>query len=256
VSREQFEHTLIIMYREAWSIRSLSRYFCTSRNAIRRILRAHESRRNTGHDVLAKRLKRASKLDAFEPEMKRILAKYPGITAVRLLEELREAGYAGGITMLRERLADMRPPREPVMRFETPRLLQPHPQARGRLPILPRRAEGMPHDNEKTVVLRWEAGKPVFNPAFIAFITRYKCKPVELDFVERKQGLAIAGNSGTGKSHIAKALLLSGCARLYRCRYTTAAGTLTELMASRADNILPMKLKTYISPDILLIDKC
>jgi len=32
----------------------------------------------------------------------------------------------------------------------------------------------------------------------------------KLDFVTRKQGLIIAGNSGTGKSHIAKALLLLG----------------------------------------------
>jgi DNA replication protein DnaC len=77
----------------------------------------------------------------------------------------------------------------------------------------------------------------------------------KLDFVERKQGLVIAGNSGTGKSHIAKALLLLGCARLYRCRYTTAADMLTELMASRADNTLPMKLKAYTSPDLLLIDE-
>jgi DNA replication protein DnaC len=77
----------------------------------------------------------------------------------------------------------------------------------------------------------------------------------KLDFVERKQGLVIAGNSGTGKSHIAKALLLLACTRLYRCRYTTAASMLTELMASRADNTLPLKLKTYTSPDILLIDE-
>ncbi len=34
------------------------------------------------------------------------------------------------------------------------------------------------YDNEKTVVLRWEAGHPVFNPAFIAFITHYQCKPI------------------------------------------------------------------------------
>ena len=77
----------------------------------------------------------------------------------------------------------------------------------------------------------------------------------KLDFVERRQGLVIAGNSGTGKSHIAKALLLLGCARLYRSRYTTAAGMLTELMASRADNTFPSKLRTYTSPDILLIDE-
>jgi transposase len=42
--------------------------------------------------------------------------------------------------------------------------------------------EGVPrqclYDGEKTVILRWEAGRPVFNPAFIAFITHYHCKPV------------------------------------------------------------------------------
>jgi len=76
----------------------------------------------------------------------------------------------------------------------------------------------------------------------------------KLDFVGRKQGLVIAGNSGTGKSHIAKALLLIGCRHLYRCRYTTAADMLTELMASRADLSLHQKLKRYTSPDILLID--
>jgi hypothetical protein len=34
------------------------------------------------------------------------------------------------------------------------------------------------YDNEKTVVLRWECGKPVFNPAFTSFITHYHCKPI------------------------------------------------------------------------------
>lgn len=34
------------------------------------------------------------------------------------------------------------------------------------------------YDGEKTVILRWEAGHPVFNPAFVAFITHYRCKPV------------------------------------------------------------------------------
>jgi DNA replication protein DnaC len=75
-----------------------------------------------------------------------------------------------------------------------------------------------------------------------------------LDFVSRKQGVIIAGNSGTGKSHIAKALLLIGCQKIYRCRYTTAADMLRELLAGRADDTLEKKLKRYLSPDILLID--
>jgi len=76
-----------------------------------------------------------------------------------------------------------------------------------------------------------------------------------LSFVERKQGLILAGSSGTGKSHIAKALLLIGCSKLYRCRYTTAADMLKDLMASLADGTLEQKLKGYTRPDVLLIDE-
>ena len=76
-----------------------------------------------------------------------------------------------------------------------------------------------------------------------------------LDFVKRKQGLILAGNSGTGKSHIAKAILLIGCMKIYNCRYTTAADMLRELLASLADDTLEKKLKSYLSPDILLIDE-
>ena len=76
-----------------------------------------------------------------------------------------------------------------------------------------------------------------------------------LSFVPRKQGLILAGSSGTGKSHLAKALLLLGCQKLYTCRYTTAAAMLTDLFSSLCDNTLERKLKTYTRPEILLIDE-
>lgn len=34
------------------------------------------------------------------------------------------------------------------------------------------------YDGEKTVLLRWEANQPIFNPAYVAFITHYHCRPV------------------------------------------------------------------------------
>jgi hypothetical protein len=34
------------------------------------------------------------------------------------------------------------------------------------------------YDSEKTVVLRWEAGRPIINPAFASFITHYCVRPV------------------------------------------------------------------------------
>ncbi len=76
-----------------------------------------------------------------------------------------------------------------------------------------------------------------------------------LSFVGRKQGVILAGNSGTGKSHIAKALLLLGCRKLYRCRYTTASAMLGDLMASLCDGTIERKLKDFTRPDILLIDE-
>lgn len=76
-----------------------------------------------------------------------------------------------------------------------------------------------------------------------------------LGFVQRKQGVVLAGSSGTGKSYIAKALLLIGCQLDYRCRYTTAADMLKTLMSGLADRSLEQKLKWYTSPQLLLIDE-
>jgi DNA replication protein DnaC len=76
-----------------------------------------------------------------------------------------------------------------------------------------------------------------------------------LAFVQRKQWLILAGSSGAGKSHIAKALLLLACRHLYRCRYVTASFMLRDLGSGLADDSLEDKLKAYMRPDILLIDE-
>ena len=34
------------------------------------------------------------------------------------------------------------------------------------------------YDSEKTVVLRWEGGQPIYHPSYIDFITHYRCKPI------------------------------------------------------------------------------
>ena len=76
-----------------------------------------------------------------------------------------------------------------------------------------------------------------------------------LNFVTRGQSLVLAGHSGVGKSHIAKALMLQACSQNLRCRYTTASDMLRDLRAGLVDDTLEDKLKTYIKPELLCIDE-
>jgi DNA replication protein DnaC len=76
-----------------------------------------------------------------------------------------------------------------------------------------------------------------------------------LAWVERKEDLVLIGQTGVGKSHIAKALCLLACRRgEWRVRYTTCAALLADLYASLADGTLATRLKVYTKPELLLVD--
>lgn len=62
-----------------------------------------------------------TKLDAYRGIIEARLAAYPQLSAVRLLDEIRAAGYAGGYTQLKDFVRQVRPapPPTPVIRFET-----------------------------------------------------------------------------------------------------------------------------------------
>jgi transposase len=230
-NREELEQQLVMLRTgQGWAIRALARHFGLSRNMVRRILRKHDTLRDEGHDILLAQqrtpsAKRPSKLDPFEKTITLLLEKYPKITGERLFEELRSAGYDGGVSILRDRLRSLRPgPKQtPVIRFETEpgiqgqmdwspyriKFLKTGPaevqcfsyilgfSRRHFIDFIPRRDfftlirrhhdafahfGGVPaqclYDSEKTVVLRWEAGRPLINPAFSVFITHYHCRPI------------------------------------------------------------------------------
>lgn len=63
-----------------------------------------------------------TKLDDYKAIVETRLAAYPALSAVRLLAEIRAAGYAGSYTQLKEFVRQVRPapPAETVIRFETP----------------------------------------------------------------------------------------------------------------------------------------
>jgi transposase len=63
----------------------------------------------------------ACKLDPYKAIITSRLEAYPELSSVRLLEEIRAAGYAGGYTQLKDHVRRVRPrpPQEPLIRFET-----------------------------------------------------------------------------------------------------------------------------------------
>ena len=106
-----------ILKRQGLSVREIVRRTGHSRNTVDRHLKRE------GNPVYTARPLAPSKLDAHKAFVsERTAAAHPErLPGTVLLGELRERGYTGGITILREHLAALRPvlPSEPVVRFET-----------------------------------------------------------------------------------------------------------------------------------------
>jgi len=66
------------------------------------------------------------KIDRYRGIIETRLAQYPELSATRLFDEIRAAGYDGGYTQVKEYVRQARPapPTDPVVRFETPPGLQ------------------------------------------------------------------------------------------------------------------------------------
>jgi transposase len=117
---EPKRNEIISRWRAGSSIRRIARELGLSRNTVSRVLEEIEARRTGGPGSSPTR-RRPSRLDPYLPIIKELLGRYPDLTAVRLLQELRQRGFAGGYTVVRQRLGELRPRRTPlpVVRFET-----------------------------------------------------------------------------------------------------------------------------------------
>jgi DNA replication protein DnaC len=75
-----------------------------------------------------------------------------------------------------------------------------------------------------------------------------------LDFVRRRDDIVITGKSGTGKSHILKALGLRACEQRISVRYARCVDLLDDLHAALADNTYQRRLRAWARPELLVID--
>ena len=98
------------------SVRAIARRLNMSRNTVRRLVKPGAPARR-GAD--AERPSRATLLGPYEPRVKALLAETPEMTAPGVLEKLRADGYRGGITILRDRMRQLRPrPAEPFLTLD------------------------------------------------------------------------------------------------------------------------------------------
>jgi transposase len=109
MKNESLENTIIILYGQGWSIRRLSRELRLSRRRLRRVLVSNSVLRDTTpeSEIILKK-KRLSKLDPYKDVITELLDKYPDITGQRVYEHLREKGYDGKTTILRDYLSSIR----------------------------------------------------------------------------------------------------------------------------------------------------
>jgi len=100
---------------------AIARQLDVSRGVIYHWIHTGQLERDLSGSVPRVRVGRPTKLTPYLPILTTRLTTYPELSAVRLFEEVRAAGYAGGITQLRDVVARLRPrpEPEPVIRFET-----------------------------------------------------------------------------------------------------------------------------------------
>lgn len=105
---------IVSLHRQGWSIKKIARELGISRNAVRRAL-------HRGGPPEYHRDPRPSKLDPHKDYLVTRLTDFPDLPAITLFEEIRERGYEGGISILKDfTYPYRRKRREPVVRFETP----------------------------------------------------------------------------------------------------------------------------------------
>lgn len=110
------------------SQREIARALGIARATVSGLLRELARRRGEGESALERehgvaRTPKASRLDAFDASMRKWLEEHPKLTATRCLEKLRDEGFVGGYTIVRERWrilrAEIVPPRAAATPIET-----------------------------------------------------------------------------------------------------------------------------------------
>jgi transposase len=106
---ENLENSVITLHAKGWPIRKISKEMGISRGRVRRWLVSNSVLRDTTPgDAITIKKKRQSKLDPYKGFIAELLEKYSNITGQRVYEHLRERGFDGRTTIVRDYLKCIR----------------------------------------------------------------------------------------------------------------------------------------------------
>ncbi len=74
------------------------------------------------------------------------------------------------------------------------------------------------------------------------------------DFVQQHRNVLICGPTGTGKTHLAQALIHETARQGFDALFTTTHKMLQHINGGRADGTWERRLQTYLRPDLLVLD--
>jgi transposase/ParB-like chromosome segregation protein Spo0J len=116
-TRTELEHHIVQLLRKGRSQREISRALGVTRGLVKRVVDGRAGAEARPHTAVPETVAAAPrpfrKLDVHEARMKELLAQYPSLTAQRVFEELRAAGYQGGYSIIKVRVRKLRPPKAP-----------------------------------------------------------------------------------------------------------------------------------------------
>lgn len=77
----------------------------------------------------------------------------------------------------------------------------------------------------------------------------------QLDFIEKAQNVVLAGNPGTGKTHLAIGLGIHACMEDYRVFFTTVPRLITQIKECRSAKVLQQLENRFEKYDLVICDE-
>jgi transposase len=144
------------------SRRAIGRALGIHRDTVKAILEQEKQRREQGESAIEREVgrpptPRPSKLDEHEKDIAAWLTQYEDLTAVRLRELLQGKGFAGGYTIVRERLNELRASRQPTA--EAFDVVETPPGHQGQFDWSPYELEGGLKVQLWSCTLSWSRGR-------------------------------------------------------------------------------------------------